>query len=250
MKSSYMTSATGRIPCIAAPIAAPASAISEIGVLRTRSLPNSSSNPCVTPIEPPISAMSSPMMKTSSSSRIAVASASRTASRYVISGIDVLQRVFGRRVGAVLRELDGRLDDLRDLRVELGQLVVGKADALAQDLDRIARRAQLLRLVLRAVHLRVADVVAAEAHGVEMQEHRALAGACVLERLAGPLNPRLDALAVGLQRLHAECLRALGEIADRRVLDLRRRPRPLVVPQDEHRRHLPELRHVERLVER
>src|SRR5436309_6301646 len=163
MKSSYMISATGRIPCIAAPIAAPASAISEIGVFRTRSAPNSASSPCVTPIEPPISAMSSPMMNTSSSARIAVASASRTASRYVSSGIDVLQRVFGRWIGAVLRELDGRLDDLRDLRVELGQLVVGHADALAQDLDRIARRAQRLRLVLRAVHLRVADVVAAEA---------------------------------------------------------------------------------------
>jgi hypothetical protein len=55
MKSPYMISATGRMPCIAAPIAAPASAISEIGVLRTRSLPNSSSIPAVTPIEPPIS---------------------------------------------------------------------------------------------------------------------------------------------------------------------------------------------------
>ena len=81
MKSSYMISATGRIPWTAAPIAAPASAISEIGVLRTRSGPNSSSIPCVTPIEPPISAMSSPMMKTSSSWRIACDSASRTASR-------------------------------------------------------------------------------------------------------------------------------------------------------------------------
>ena len=80
-KSSYMTSATGRIPCIAAPMAVPTSAISEIGVFRTRSGPNSSSMPCVTPIEPPISAMSSPMMKTSSSFRIACESASRTASR-------------------------------------------------------------------------------------------------------------------------------------------------------------------------
>ena len=76
-----MISATGRIPCIAAPIAAPAIAISEIGELRTRSGPNSSSIPAVTPIEPPISAMSSPMMKTSSSWRIAWESASRTASR-------------------------------------------------------------------------------------------------------------------------------------------------------------------------
>src|SRR3954462_10794866 len=141
MKSSYMISATGRMPCIAAPIAVPASAISEIGVLRTRAGPNSASIPCVTPIEPPISAMSSPVMKTSSSSRIAVASASRTASRYGISGIDVLQRVFGRRVSAVLRELDRRLDDLRHLGVELGEVVVPDADPLAQDLDRVARRA-------------------------------------------------------------------------------------------------------------
>ncbi len=76
-----MTSTTGRMPCIAAPIPAPTIAISEIGVLRTRSGPNSSSIPAVTPIEPPISAMSSPITKTSSSSRIACESASRTASR-------------------------------------------------------------------------------------------------------------------------------------------------------------------------
>ncbi len=80
-KSSYITSTTGRMPCIAAPIPAPTIAISEIGVLRIRSGPNSSSIPAVTPIEPPISAMSSPITKTSSSSRIACESASRTASR-------------------------------------------------------------------------------------------------------------------------------------------------------------------------
>src|SRR3954463_10590235 len=125
-----MISTTGRMPAIAAPMPAPTIAISEIGVLRTRSGPNSSSSPCVTAIEPPISAMSSPMMKTSSSLRIALPSASRTASRYVISGIDVLERVFGRRIGAVLRELDRRLDDLRHLGVELRELVVGYPDAL------------------------------------------------------------------------------------------------------------------------
>ena len=76
-----MTSTTGRMPCIAAPMPVPTRAISEIGVFRTRSGPNSSSIPCVTPIEPPISAMSSPMMKTSSSERMACDNASRTASR-------------------------------------------------------------------------------------------------------------------------------------------------------------------------
>jgi hypothetical protein len=80
-KSSYITSTTGRMPCIAAPMPVPTRAISEIGVLRTRCGPNSASIPCVTPIEPPISAMSSPITNTSSSSRIARTSASRTASR-------------------------------------------------------------------------------------------------------------------------------------------------------------------------
>src|SRR5579862_8773995 len=229
MKSSYMISATGRMPCIAAPIAAPASAISEIGVLRTRSLPNSSSIPAVTPIEPPISAMSSPMMKTSSSWRIAVDSASRTASRYVSSGIDVLERVFGRRVGAVLRELDRRLDDLGHLGVDLGELLLTDAEPLAQDLDRIPRCAQLLRRVAVAVDLRVADVVAAEAHRVEVDEDRSLAGSRVVERLPGRLVDGLDVLPVGLDRLHAERLRPQRQVADRGVLRLRRRLGPLVV---------------------
>src|SRR6202035_5395389 len=117
-----MISTTGRIPCIAAPIPAPTIAISEIGVLRTRSAPNSSNSPWVTPIESPISAMYSPIRKTSSSARIAVASASLTASLYCItgmgSGVDVLERVFGLRVGTVLRELDGGLDDLVHLVLE------------------------------------------------------------------------------------------------------------------------------------
>src|SRR3954469_9013786 len=111
---------------MAAPIAAPASAISEIGVLRTRSGPNSSTIPCVTPIEPPISAMSSPSTKTSSSSRIARVNASRTASRELISGIDVFQRVVRLRVGPVLGELDGRVDDFLHFRIQLREFVVAE----------------------------------------------------------------------------------------------------------------------------
>src|SRR5689334_4607025 len=175
MKSSYMISATGRMPCMAAPIAAPASAISEIGVLRTRSGPNSWSIPCVTPIEPPISAMSSPMTKTSSSSRIAVTSASRTASRYESSGIDVLQRILGRGVGAVLRKLHRRLHDLGHLGIELLELVVRDTETHAEDLDRVTRLGERLCLVAVAVDLRVPDVVPVEAHGVEMHEDGAFA---------------------------------------------------------------------------
>src|SRR4051794_40913081 len=140
-----MISTTGRMPCIAAPMPAPTIAISEIGVLRTRSGPNSSTRPCVTPIEPPISAMSSPMTKTSLSARIASASASRTASLYDTSGtsdplrVDVLQGILGLRVGARLRELDRGLDDTLHLVLECRPVVVRHLEAPPQLRDRVVR---------------------------------------------------------------------------------------------------------------
>src|SRR5437868_2695390 len=147
-----MTSTTGRMPCIAAPMPVPTIAISEIGVLRTRSPPNSSKRPCVTPIEPPISAMSSPIRKTSLSARIASASAWRTAARYVSSGIDVLERVLGLRIGAGLGELDRRLDDAVHLRIEPFELLVRDAEPFAQTRDRILRR-RLRAILLRPIDL-------------------------------------------------------------------------------------------------
>ena len=48
-KSTYMISATGRRPVIAAPMAAPTMAGSEIGVSMTRVSPKASSRPLVTP---------------------------------------------------------------------------------------------------------------------------------------------------------------------------------------------------------
>src|ERR1043166_9184162 len=149
-----MTSTTGRIPCIAAPIPEPTSAISEIGVLRTRSEPNSSSIPCVTPIEPPISAMSSPMMKTSSL-RIACASASRTASRYESSGIDVSERVLGLGIGAVFREFDRAFNELLDLAVLGLELLVGDAELFAEQREGIARLLELAGVPLAAIALRI-----------------------------------------------------------------------------------------------
>ncbi len=47
MKSMNMISSTGRSPDWAAPIATPQMAASEIGVLITRSVPNSSASPAV-----------------------------------------------------------------------------------------------------------------------------------------------------------------------------------------------------------
>jgi hypothetical protein len=47
MKSMNMISSTGRMPDCAAPMATPQIAASEIGVLITRSAPNSSASPAV-----------------------------------------------------------------------------------------------------------------------------------------------------------------------------------------------------------
>src|SRR4051794_35128023 len=221
-----MISATGRMPCIAAPIAAPASAISEIGVLRTRSGPNSSTSPWVTPIEPPISAMSSPMRKTSSSARMASASAARTPSRYDSSGIHVLEGVFGLRVGAVLGELDGALDDLVHLGLERLPLLGADLELLAQPDDRVAL-GRLVAVLLRAVDLRVADVVAVHAIGLDVEEDGAAAGADVLHRLARLLVDLVHVLAVDLHRGHVVGERALRHVVpDRRVLPARRRLGP------------------------
>jgi hypothetical protein len=66
----------------AAPVATAAIASSEIGVSRTRSVPNSSTRPLVTPKmpPPPQTATSSPMTKTVESRRISSRSASFSAS--------------------------------------------------------------------------------------------------------------------------------------------------------------------------
>ena len=83
-----------------------------------------------------------------------------------------------------------------------------------------------------------------------MEEDGPVAGAGVLDGLARGLVDGLDVLPVDLHRLHPERLRAVGEVADRRVLRLRRRLGPLVVLEHEDGRHLPERGEVQRLVER
>ena len=59
MKSTNISSATGRSPVAAAPTAAPMKLLSEIGVSSTRSRPNLDISPLVTPSGPP-QASSSP----------------------------------------------------------------------------------------------------------------------------------------------------------------------------------------------
>jgi hypothetical protein len=69
-KSLNMISATGSSPFMAAPIAAPMIACSEMGVSRTRRGPNRSRSPSVVLKTPPAAATSSPMRYTRSSRSI------------------------------------------------------------------------------------------------------------------------------------------------------------------------------------
>src|ERR1700753_367335 len=84
MKSMIMISATGSIPSMAAPIAAPTIAASEIGVSSTRSWPYLVNSPAAGP-DAPGSAMSSPSRNTRSSACRAWSNARFSASRIVIS---------------------------------------------------------------------------------------------------------------------------------------------------------------------
>ncbi len=69
-KSENMISAITGIPVIAAPMAAPRIACSEMGVSRIRSGPNSSRSPTVVLNTPPAAAMSSPSITRLGSRRI------------------------------------------------------------------------------------------------------------------------------------------------------------------------------------
>ena len=80
-KSENMISAIGLRPVMAAPMAAPMIACSEIGVSRTRMGPNSSNSPTVVLNTPPASATSSPKNTTLGSRRISWAMPAATASR-------------------------------------------------------------------------------------------------------------------------------------------------------------------------
>src|SRR5258708_5608149 len=185
MKSPNMMSTTGRRPVIAAPTATPVNPASEIGVSTTRFAPNSSTRPERTLKGVPASATSSPMMHTRESRRISSASASRTACANVSSrsGIDVLLHFVDAGIGRGDGELYGRFHDGADVlrsRIERGNICVALIDQpLRQNQNGIAFCLPQLLFLLRAIvfAIDVADVVAAVAVGIALQEGRAAAGA-------------------------------------------------------------------------
>src|SRR5882757_1338623 len=111
MKSMIMISATGSMPSIAAPMAAPTMAASEIGVSSTLSWPYFVDSPAVGP-DAPGSAMSSPSRNTRSSDSSAWSSARFRASR-IVSSVSFMATYSDRErnrggVHVSLQFLDGR----------------------------------------------------------------------------------------------------------------------------------------------
>src|SRR5262245_54525886 len=200
-------STTGTRPVIAAPIAEPTMAASEIGALSTRSAPNSSISPFVTPKGTP-STMSSPMQYTRGSRRISSRRARLRASPKSITGTSISPRVVSKEIVQRLRGLGQRAGlGVSDRVVDLGD--DAGADALAvrvveqparlqppaQPRDGVARAA-VGDLVLGAVGLRVALEVTDPAHRVRLDQRRAVAATPALGGAAHGLVHGQDVVAV------------------------------------------------------
>ena len=194
-KSRYMSSTTGRMPAIAAPTPRPMTAVSEIGVSRTRS-PNCSCSPRVSPKTLPPAPTSMPATNTRSSS----------ASSDLEGGADRVHRAEHRRVvgdGAAARwrtvagggrsrtasrprarEPAGGVDRFVELaarpmtpsRRSCRRRRPSVARRSAWTTQRVARL-PLLHLVGGAVALRVALVVAVPPVGGRLDDERSRAGA-------------------------------------------------------------------------
>src|SRR5580704_7707259 len=203
MKSMIMISATGSRPSIAAPMAAPTIAASEIGVSSTRSWPYLVDSPAVGPVAPG-SAMSSPSRNTRSSDSSAWSSARFSASRIVItfsSMWDPSDRVADRGRVHVSVELVGRRDvsahDRLQCHLDLGertfvdaaQLVIrtdaGVDEVPAEPGNGVGRQRRA-ELVLGYVRRTVAEVVAPEPERHALDEGGTVTAArpvqCVVQR--------------------------------------------------------------------
>src|SRR5579859_6138232 len=255
-----MMSTTGRMPVMAAPRPMPVNPGSELGVSMTRSGPNSSSSPLSTLKGVPASATSSPMRKTVGSRRSSSASASRTAWAMVScrsatagSGVDMHGHLVGRRV----RSLERELHPLGDLCAHLfldsidgGGVGLPAGDQrLREELQGVALLGPLPLLILGAVvrAVDVADVMSMLPVRAEKQERRSVARPGALDRLVRRLVHAAYVLPVAFPARDAKGLRALRDIAGRRLQVVRVLVVEVVLAHIDHRQ-LPQRRHVHALV--
>src|SRR6266496_1013474 len=226
MKSPNMMSTTGRMPVMAAPTARPVKPASEMGVSRTRSLPNSSTRPERTLKGVPASATSSPMMQTVGSRRISSASASRMAcakvsSRSAVSGIDILVHLIGARVRRRHREFHRFLHCRLNLRVHpverggVGQFLFDQP--LSQVENRVAFGFPGLLFLLRAIvfAVNVSDVMAVVAVGVTKQKRRSPAATRALHQQLGKTVHRAHVLPIHADGFEVESSGAVEDLSCR-----------------------------------
>src|SRR3954447_26248801 len=188
MKSANCISATGFMPSIAQPTAAPMMAFSASGVSQTRFSPNSSMNPSVILNAPPKAPMSSPRQNTASSARISSRRPSLMAWRYVSSGMRYLASparprclAIAKRLPAIREHTLGRVTGVghrlleRPVGLGVDELLRRRANSVDVDalgtqllliaLDRVAPR-PLLEERRWHVLVVVVGTVAVHAHGL------------------------------------------------------------------------------------
>src|SRR5664279_2134822 len=286
MKSMNCISTTGRIPMCDAPAAAPTKPASEIGVSITRFSPYFAISPSVTLKAPPYAPMSSPMQKTLPSRSISSKSASRIASRYVISAIErppsrcafvfldrganaraipewlhrcrlrihTVQRI--RRLGR--RRLFGEIRR----RIDLGDHArVDGVELLLLDLQLLEQHAHVaidgIVLLLPALDLAVGDVrlivvlrVSLATIRHELDERDTLSAPRAIDRIARDIVRREHIVAVRANARNAVRHRLVLELLHRALLRVRRGVGVAVVLHDHDERAALHRRKVDPLVER
>ena len=241
------------------PVAKPVNICSEIGMSSTRSGPNSSRRPLVTPRSE--ARTSSPTTKTLGSAAISSRSALPSAGRYRTC-VTRRRPARGRRPvaytyssasagsGRGLSRANATASSSSASTSSAIRSRSASSSCRARPRDRVAD-APLLDLLVGAVaelHRPLGGVVAEEAVGPALEERRAPARAGARDRARGRLEHRVDVHAVDPLGRHAVGGGAVDERAGGRAL-LRQRDGVAVVLADEDERQLPERGEVHRLVQ-
>src|SRR3569623_2383317 len=276
---------SGRIPMCDAPAAAPTNPASEIGVSITRCSPYLAISPSVTLVAPPYAPMSSPMQKTLLSRSISSKSASRIASRYVISAIerppsgsplvlldrganacaipqwlddrrlrvDSHERIGGLRRRRLLGHVGRSIDLVSDPRIEGGELLLLHLQLLEEHanvaVDRIVLLLPLVDLTCGDVRLIVVLRVSLAAIGHELDQRHTFAAAGTIHGIARHIVRCEHVVAIRANARNTVGERLVLELLHRALLGVRRGVRVAVVLDDHHERAALHRREVDALVE-
>src|SRR5882757_1425667 len=168
------------------------------------------------------------------------------------SAVDIGPEFRRLRLRIVLGEVRGRVDDLAHTGVDRLQVLLadlGRQQTVADLFDRVLVVANLFDLFAGTVLRRVRHRVAAVAIGLHLEDIGALAGPAPGDRLVAGGLDGADIHAVDLGARDVEGDAALGEIGLRGRTGHRGAHGVAVVLDDIDHRQLPQLRHVEALID-